>query len=177
MSYLHIGNGECFRNRRNDVGIGIERREYACLDALPVPLGGIGIDGITVNHLFEPLGRLEKLLLRLAPIAEVIGAVTSVQHAFQATESLIVAQYVFLGFGGFAAFFFQAKHNTNGFCVGFKDVFLIVCHSVPFLIKEEEKVGRYKVYYLPTSSVPLCFCQDYLPRCFPFLFSNSKEVV
>src|SRR3712207_1518834 len=113
---------------RSDAGIGIERREHARLDALPISLGGIGIDGFTVYHLFEPLGRLEELLLRLAPVAEVVGAVTSVQYAFQATEALIATQCGFLLLGGFAAFLFQTQHHTDGFRVGCQDCFLIVCH-------------------------------------------------
>ena len=36
------------------------------------------------------------------------------------------------GFGGFAAFFFQAQDHTDGFRVGLQDFFLIVCHSVFF---------------------------------------------
>ena len=42
-TYGYIYRSESIRDGRNDTGIGIEGGQYACLDALPVPLGGIGI--------------------------------------------------------------------------------------------------------------------------------------
>ena len=102
---MHVGSTKGFGNGGDDTGVGIEGGQYACLDTLPIAFGGVGIDGITVYHLFEPLGRREQVLLRCAPIAEVIGIITTVQHAFQTTETLITSEQDFLGFGGFTAFF------------------------------------------------------------------------
>ena len=48
------------------MGIGIEGGQYACLDALPIPLGGVGIYGFTINHLFELLCRLKEMIYREA---------------------------------------------------------------------------------------------------------------
>ena len=102
---MYIGDIKGIGNGGDDTGIGIEGSQYACLDAFPIAFGGVSIDSITVNHLFEPLGRREQVLLRCAPITEVIGIITSVQDAFQTTETLITSEQDFLGFGGFTAFF------------------------------------------------------------------------
>ena len=82
------------------------------------------------NHLLELLCRFKEILFRLTPIAYVIGVIRTVEYTFQATEALIDAQYAFLSFGGFTAFFFQTQHDTDSLRVGLQDFFLIVCHKV-----------------------------------------------
>ncbi len=51
---------------------------------------------------------------------------------FRPSKIYWMAQYAFLSFGGFTAFFFQTQHDTDSLRVGLQDFFLIVCHSVFF---------------------------------------------
>ena len=89
---MHSRHRECVCNGRNNTSVGIERGQHTRLDALPIPLGGVGIDGFTVNHLLEPLGRLKQMLFRRAPITDVVRIVRAVQYTLQTTEALITTQ-------------------------------------------------------------------------------------
>ena len=113
------------RYSRNHTGIGIEGDQHACLDALPVPLCGVGSYGFTANHLLELLCRFKEILLRLAPIAYVIRIVRAVEYTLSSHRSPDSSVRCFSLLRRLATFFLQTQDHTDGFHVGFHNYSLL----------------------------------------------------